>query len=170
MCNCNQLEFGLRLDLPKSFTLWKLTQIFLTFSFSSLFWFCTTSFLHFFLSVLPSTHSLLCFFHPTVKSLRPSPQKLVERLHLSPVQHSPHFCLLSSAHRVVAAAILRSFFFLFASHTDLLNHIVITVINILPSMTALHPLSCHVSLFPFVTSLFFVCFSLSSCVLIYFAE
>lgn len=104
--------------------------------------------------------TLLLFF--TAKSFPPSSQKLVECHHVSPVQHSPTFCLCvsyTSAHWVMAAII-----HLFISHADLLSHITSCKINIVSSMPVLHPSSCHVSSFPFVT-----CFFSVLC-LIYFVE
>lgn len=114
------------------------------------------------LFVSPSNTSVFLFF--TAKSLPPSSQKLVECHHVSPVQHSPTFCLCvsyTSAHWAIAAVI-----HLFISHADLLSRIALCKINIVPSMPVLHPLSCHVSSFPFVTSLSFFCLLC----LIYFVE
>lgn len=70
----------------------------------------------------------------------------------------------------IGLSLLPSIFFVRVSYRPFEPYCYHCKINVLPSMTALHPISCHVSSFPFVTSLFFVCFSLSSCVLIYFAE
>lgn len=114
------------------------------------------------LFVFPSNTSVFLFF--TAKPLPPSSQKLVECHHVSPVQHSPTFCLCVSyisAHWAIAAVI-----HLFISHADLLSRIALCKINIVPSMPVLHPFSCHVSSFLFVTPLFF----LSSLCLIYFVE
>lgn len=119
----------------------------------------------------PSLLSFACFFLFSMTSFRvppptllfssssqlnlypPSSQKPVECHHVSPVQHSPTFCLCvsyPSAHRATAAVI-----HLFISHADLLSRIALCKINIVPSTPVLHPFSCHVSSFPFVTSLSF---------------
>lgn len=105
------------------------------------------------LYVLASDTTVFLFF--TAKSLPPSSQKPVECHRVSPVQHSPTFCLCVSytpAHWGTAAVI-----HLFISHADLLSRIAFCKINVVPSMPVLRPFSRHVSSFPFVTSLCFFC-------------
>lgn len=126
------------------------------------------------LSVLPSTLLFFSFFFP--------PQLNLYALH--PRSWLSVFTSLPCSTARLSVSSVPMFLSLLHTGLSLLPSIFVCVsyrpfepyyyhckINILPSMPALHPFSCHVSSFPFVTSLCsFVFFSLSLCVLIYFVK
>lgn len=99
--------------------------------------------------------TLLFFLFFTAKPLPSSSQKLVECHHVSPVQHSPTFCLCvsyPSAHWAIAAVI-----HLFISHADLLSRIALCKINIVPSTCQFFTLSPAMFLHFHLSPLCFFC-------------